>query len=62
MSNPSSSAQLSKDSPVTTDVLQATCQDLGIQLKKGEEEDYRQLLATFHHVAEEVMAMEGMSY
>ncbi|KAI9655286.1 MAG: hypothetical protein M1821_005433 [Bathelium mastoideum] len=61
MSNPILSISPKSGNPVTSDVLQSTCQDLGIQLGQHEQEDYRRLLAVFHDVAEDVMAMEDYS-
>ncbi|KAL9087650.1 MAG: hypothetical protein Q9165_006574 [Trypethelium subeluteriae] len=46
------------NNPVTTEVLRATCRDLGIQLHDYDEEDYRRLLAVYHELAEDIMAME----
>ncbi|KAK5111750.1 hypothetical protein LTR62_004670 [Meristemomyces frigidus] len=44
--------------PVTTEVLNETCQGLGVKLKPEEQEDYRKLLAVFDESARDLMAMD----
>ena len=61
MSNPTFSVVPKNGNPITTEILEDTCRDLGIQLKSHEQEDYRRLLAVFHDAADDLMAMEGMS-
>lgn len=49
-----------KGSPVTIEVLDEVCKDLGVSIKDEEKEEYRRLLGVFHEGAAELMAMDGM--
>lgn len=45
--------------PVTTEILDGLCSQLGVQIEEHEKEDYRRLLAVFHDASEQLMGMEG---
>jgi hypothetical protein len=47
-------------SPVTVEVLDGICEDLGVKIKDKEKEEYRKLLGVFHESCAELMAMDGM--
>lgn len=46
--------------PVTIEVLDGICEDLGVKIKDEEKEEYRKLLGVFHESAMDLMAMDGM--
>lgn len=45
--------------PVTTDIVDKLCSQLGVAIEKEHEEDYQRLLAVFHDACESLMEMEG---
>lgn len=51
------STEPKNDNPVTSSVLDETCERLGVQIQENEKEDYRKLLAVFHDSATELMEM-----
>ncbi|EUC48008.1 hypothetical protein COCMIDRAFT_88603 [Bipolaris oryzae ATCC 44560] len=48
----------SHGNPVTTEVLDKLCSQLGMPIDEKEKEDYRRLLAVFHDASEQLMTMD----
>ena len=53
------SLDTSQGNPVTTETVDKLCLQLGVKIEAKEKEDYRRLLAVFHDVSEQLMAMDG---
>lgn len=53
------SLEVGKQNPVTADVLNSICDDLGMQIEDDEKDEYQRLLAVYHDSVVSLLALPG---